>query len=91
MTAVLAQVHTVASTDSTVLIHGETGTGKEVIARAVHNFSDRRHGPFVKVNCGAIPAGLLESELMGHEKGAFTGAIAQRIGASSSPRTARCF
>jgi len=77
---VLAQVHTVAGTDSTVLIHGETGTGKELIARAVHNSSDRRHGPFIKLNCGAIPAGLLESELMGHEKGAFTGAIARRIG-----------
>ncbi|HET7538914.1 MAG TPA: sigma-54 dependent transcriptional regulator [Polyangiaceae bacterium] len=77
---VLRQVSTVASTDSTVLIHGETGTGKELIARALHNSSERRHGPFVKVNCGAIPAGLLESELMGHEKGAFTGAIAQRIG-----------
>jgi DNA-binding NtrC family response regulator len=77
---VLAQVHAVAATDSTVLICGETGTGKELIARAVHNSSGRKHGPFVKVNCGAIPAGLLESELMGHEKGAFTGAIAQRIG-----------
>ncbi len=80
LTEVLAQVHTVASTGSTVLIFGETGTGKELIARAVHNCSDRKHGPFIKVNCGAIPAGLLESELMGHEKGAFTGAIAQRIG-----------
>ncbi|MEI9939560.1 MAG: sigma-54 dependent transcriptional regulator [Pseudomonadota bacterium] len=80
LTEVLAQVHTVAGTDSTVLICGETGTGKELIARAVHNSSDRKHGPFIKVNCGAIPAGLLESELMGHEKGAFTGAIAQRIG-----------
>jgi DNA-binding NtrC family response regulator len=77
---VLAQVHTVAGTDSTVLIHGETGTGKELIARAVHNCSDRKRGPFIKLNCGAIPAGLLESELMGHEKGAFTGAIARRIG-----------
>jgi len=77
---VLAQVHTVAGTGSTVLIHGETGTGKEVIARALHSSSERRHGPFIKVNCGAIPAGLLESELMGHEKGAFTGAIARRIG-----------
>lgn len=77
---VLSQVNTVAKTDSTVLIHGETGTGKELIARAVHELSDRSRGPFIKVNCGAIPTGLLESELMGHEKGAFTGAIAQRIG-----------
>jgi DNA-binding NtrC family response regulator len=80
LSEVLAQVHTVASTDSTVLINGETGTGKELIARAVHNLSDRKHGPFIKLNCGAIPAGLLESELMGHEKGAFTGAVARRIG-----------
>lgn len=80
LATVLAQVHTVASTNATVLILGETGTGKERIARAVHDASDRRHGPFVKVNCGAIPVGLLESELMGHEKGAFTGAVAQRIG-----------
>ncbi|HEX4340600.1 MAG TPA: sigma-54 dependent transcriptional regulator [Polyangiaceae bacterium] len=80
LTDVLAQVRTVASTDSTVLIYGETGTGKELVARALHNSGDRKHGPFIKLNCGAIPAGLLESELMGHEKGAFTGAIAQRIG-----------
>jgi DNA-binding NtrC family response regulator len=78
--AVLAQVLHVAGTDSTVLIHGETGTGKELIARAIHEQSERKLGPFVKVNCGAIPSGLLESELMGHEKGAFTGAVAQRIG-----------
>ncbi len=77
---VLKQVATVAPTDSTVLIHGETGTGKELIARAIHNLSSRVSNAFVKLNCAAIPTGLLESELFGHEKGAFTGAIAQRIG-----------
>jgi formate hydrogenlyase transcriptional activator len=76
----LSQVETVAPTDSTVLVLGETGTGKEVIARAIHNLSRRRDGTFVKINCAAIPTGLLESELFGHEKGAFTGAIAQKIG-----------
>jgi formate hydrogenlyase transcriptional activator len=77
---ILEQLQTVAPTDSTILIQGETGTGKELIARAIHNLSTRRERTLVKVNCAAIPTGLLESELFGHEKGAFTGAIAQRIG-----------
>jgi PAS domain S-box-containing protein len=77
---VLKELETVGPTDSTVLICGETGTGKELIARAIHNLSSRRSNAFVRVNCAAIPTGLLESELFGHEKGAFTGAISQRIG-----------
>jgi formate hydrogenlyase transcriptional activator len=77
---VLREVETVAATDSTVFIRGESGTGKELIARAIHNLSTRRARTFVKVNCAAIPTGLLESELFGHERGAFTGAIAQKIG-----------
>jgi formate hydrogenlyase transcriptional activator len=78
--AVFEQVECVAPTDSTVLIQGETGTGKELIARAIHNVSTRCGRSFIKLNCAAIPLDLLESELFGHEKGAFTGAIAQRIG-----------
>jgi formate hydrogenlyase transcriptional activator len=77
---VVTQVETVAPTDSTVLICGETGTGKELVARALHNLSARCANAFVKCNCAAIPTGLLESELFGHEKGAFTGAVTQRIG-----------
>jgi formate hydrogenlyase transcriptional activator len=77
---VLQQVQTVAPTPLTVLIQGETGTGKEAIAQEIHNGSPRRNGPFVKLNCAAIPAGLLESELFGHDRGAFTGAVSARLG-----------
>jgi formate hydrogenlyase transcriptional activator len=77
---VLEQVAIVAPTDSTVLLHGETGTGKELVARAIHNLSPRRERSFARMNCAAIPSGLLESEMFGHEKGAFTGALVQKKG-----------
>jgi formate hydrogenlyase transcriptional activator len=87
----LAEVARVAPTDSTVLVLGETGTGKELIARAVHDLSARRRNPFIKLNCAAIPFDLLESELFGHEKGAFTGAIAQKIGRFELANTGTLF
>jgi formate hydrogenlyase transcriptional activator len=80
LTEVLRNTKTVASSDATVLILGETGTGKELLARAIHRMSPRKDGNFIKLNCAAIPTGLLESERFGHEKGAFTGAISQKIG-----------
>ena len=80
MKRVMAQVEVVAPTDATVLVLGETGTGKELIARAIHRMSPRRNLPFISLNCAAIPTGLLESELFGYERGAFTGALSQKIG-----------
>ena len=89
--AVLEQVNLVAPADCAVLIQGETGTGKELIARAVHNRSLRSNGPFVTLNCAAIPSGLLESELFGHERGAFTGAFSPRIGRLQSAHKGTLF
>jgi len=89
--AVLQQVELVAPTNSTVLVQGETGTGKELIARAIHNISSRCGRPFIKLNCAAIPFDLLESELFGHEKGAFTGAIAQKTGRFELAHTGTLF
>jgi hypothetical protein len=86
----LKELEIVAPTDSGVMILGETGTGKELIARAIHNRSSRRHEPFVKVNCAAIPPGLLESELFGHEKGAFTGAVMRKAGRFEVQIKERC-
>jgi DNA-binding NtrC family response regulator len=89
MREVFAVLERVSASDVTVLVEGETGTGKELVARALHAASDRRAGPFVAVDCGALPEGLLDSELFGHVKGAFTGAAAPRAGCSRAPSAAR--
>jgi transcriptional regulator with GAF, ATPase, and Fis domain len=80
MRSIVTIIDNIADTDATVLVRGESGVGKDLVARAVHARSTRRHGPFVRVNCAAIPSGLLESELFGHEKGAFTGAVQRKLG-----------
>jgi sigma-54 specific flagellar transcriptional regulator A len=91
ITRVNRLIQQVASFDSNALILGESGTGKEVVARAIHDGSPRRMRPFVPINCGAIPSELLESELFGHEKGAFTGVLATSKGRFESPKVARSF
>jgi formate hydrogenlyase transcriptional activator len=88
---VLNEARTVAPSDATLLILGETGTGKELIARAIHRMSSRKNANFIKLNCAAIPTGLLESELFGHAKGAFTGAVSQKIGRLESANKGTLF
>ena len=89
--ALLEEINMVAPVDSAVLVRGETGTGKEVVAQAIHAASPRRQQPFVAINCAAIPAALLESELFGYERGAFTGAVTHREGRFQAADPARCF
>ena len=91
MQAVCKTIGKVAPTNATVLITGESGSGKELVAKTIHNNSLRREGPFIKINCGALPEGLMESELFGYERGAFTGAVARKPGASRWPIKARFF
>ena len=87
MQHLFTQIQIVAAGNITVLIQGETGTGKELVAKSIHDHSERKTGPFVAINCAAIPAELIESELFGHERGAFTGAIAQQRCSTTSPAT----